>query len=101
VKKFLLALVVIAATGCSSVPSDVVESIGVLRENTHKLAENYSALLERSGPAEGQEAADWNKHTEHQKVLMGANNTLADKVYEWAKVSEEDSGGEASASEGE
>lgn len=100
-RKFLLALVLFAATGCNSVPADVADSIGVLRENTHKLAANYSALLERSAPAEGQAPADWEKHKQHENTLMNANNTLADKVHEWAQVSKEDSGGEASASEGE
>ncbi len=99
-RKLLFIAILLAATGCSSVPADVVESIGVLRDNTHKLAQNYGALLERSTAPAGhaletneQEAARleaWAKRKTHQRLLMSANNTLADKVYEWAEVSKEE-----------
>ena len=94
-----LLIILVLATGCASVPADVVESVDVLRNNTHKLSINYSALLDRAdAPAapEGESADEqadrlkgWAKHRKHQKMLMSANNTLADKVYEWAVVSAE------------
>ena len=95
----LLVAILLIATGCNSVPADVVESVGVLRDNTHKLAANYSELLERAPApaAEGEtdaekdaSAAAWERHRKHELMLMSVNNTLADKVYEWAEVSKED-----------
>lgn len=89
-----LLLILVLATGCASVPTDVVDSIGVLRDNTHKLAGNYRKLLNRSSApkddgAQSEEGRDraWAKHKKYQKMLMSANNTLSDKVYEWAVVS--------------
>ena len=97
----VLAFTLVPASGCkSTVPVDVADSIQVLRNNTHKLSEKYGSLLDRAeapaGPAEETDEdsaarkAAWEKHKTHQKTLMGANNLLADKVLEWARVSEEE-----------
>ena len=100
-RKILLIAALLVATGCNSVPTEVVESIGVLRDNTHALSQKYDALLERSSAPDAASDAEtdtekqarldkWIGHKQHQRLLMGANNTLADKVYEWAEVSQED-----------
>ena len=101
----VLGMVALLA-GCatSSVPKDVADSVDVLHKNTHKLSTNYEKLLGRSeppplppGPAgEPQEEqakrqkkydASWRMHVLHQKALMRANNTLADRVKIWARKS--------------
>lgn len=87
-KKLLLILVF--AVGCLSVPTGVVSSIEVLKDNTHKLAKHYAAELDRAEAPAGQTEESWKKHVAHEKALMSVNNTLADKVHKWAAVSEED-----------
>ena len=87
-KNIILILGLTFATGCaSSAPSqDVVESMEVLRDNTHSLAKRYTALLSRSGPAEGQDEKKWSSDVKRDTMLMEANNKLADKMLEWATV---------------
>lgn len=88
-------VVALALSGCYCVPVDVTGSISVLRENTLKLSAHYEALLDQSGPTAStapqtdREKAirkAWEDHVAHEKALMKANNTLADRVHEWATV---------------
>ena len=89
-----LLLVLVLATGCSSVPPEVVLSVQALKVNTGKVGASYLALLrELSSPlpedGETQEASEkrWADHLAHQEALVKTNDTLAAKVCEWALVS--------------
>jgi len=92
-RSLLLSIaLVFTMQGCVAVDADTIEAIDTLRDNTHKLAANYTALLESTvAPvATGQDPADalaqWVERVNHEKALMGANNLLADKVCEWAEA---------------
>jgi hypothetical protein len=86
-KNIILVIGLAFATGCTSAPTpDVVESIEVLRDNTRTLSQRYTALLKRSGPADGEDEKKWSSSVKRDTMLMEANNMLADKVLEWAQV---------------
>jgi hypothetical protein len=112
-RKLLLVALLLVASGCSSVPADVVESIGILRDNTHSLSKHYGELIDRApapeppaapeGETEEQKekrlaaaAKAWKNYKKHKRMLMTVNNTLANKVYTWAEVSQEDPAEESS-----
>jgi hypothetical protein len=93
-KKLLLVLVL--ATGCASVPADVVASIATLRKHTGKVGKSYVTLLEKQPvppPKEGETAEKaakaWADHLEHQRMLVETNDVLAERVHRWAQVSSE------------
>lgn len=102
-KKFLLVLLVALVSGCCSVPEDVAESADVLRDNTHALAADYEALIERAdapdlepapeGETEDAKAErvdkrdeDWVAYVKHKKALMKANGVLADRLATWTAI---------------
>ena len=100
-----LVVAVLLMAGCKAVvPPDVVDSIQVLRANTHALSNRYNILLDRSEAVPGEEdeseqaeeqrLLDWEENVKHEKILMNANNTLANKVYKWAEVCREGDGDE-------
>jgi hypothetical protein len=90
-KKILLAAwLLVGSIGCTTVDQDVVDSIQVLRDNTAALGERYKALIQRSGPVEGQTAEDWGQHVLHENTLIDANKTLADQVLTWANTNNSD-----------
>jgi hypothetical protein len=94
-KHIVLIIGLAFATGCASAPTkDVVESIQVLRDNTHSLAQRYSALLKRSAPADGQDEKKWSSDVKRDTMLMEANNMLADLVLEWARVASDEKEGD-------
>ena len=94
-KKFSLLLTAVLFVGCCNAPTeDVVDSIEVLRDNTHRLSQRYKDLLMQSKPAEGQDPEHWKKSVQRDTMLMKANNKLADKVLEWAKKASGNEGAE-------
>jgi len=89
-KNLILILCFVCATGCAAAPTpDVVESLEVLRDNTHKLSTHYTELLKRSGPKDPEDdksTKEWSQRVKHDTMLMEANNQLADKMLKWAQV---------------
>ncbi len=93
-KLSILAVLVLLMAGCCvcKVTEDIDSSVGILKENTHKLGRNYRALLDRAGPPPAPVLADepagerdraWVAHVTHQKALMKANDQRADRVHTW------------------
>lgn len=83
----LFVCVIVLLSGCRGTApnADVVNGVEVLRDNTVALSRSYSKLLDRSSAPEGMPESEWQKHVLHQRLLMTANNKLADKIHQWAK----------------